>query len=1392
MVGGIHTVLATKVREMQAQYGDDYIVIGPDLPADESGDRDFREEIWLPEVTDELTNMPIGTRMGRWLVPGEPRCLLINYTDLVAEKDRLLTNYWERYGLDSLLGGWDYLEPLMFAHGAGMAVEALSRHYYLPEGKQPIAHAHEWLTGASLLYLRYALPEVATVFTTHATVLGRALAGSNGRLELPGDLQGLQPADMARQHHVSAKHSMETIAAAAADCFTTVSEITAEECAVLLGRAPDVVTPNALGDEFPNPAFAEPAAAAAARTRLLELAGLATGTVYPPEKTRVLLTSGRYEFVNKGVDQFIDALGQLRPRPDPEERTVAFFMLPAAHNGPRRSVLRAVSDGAPTGEIAFSTHDLLNETADPVVTGLRARGITNDPASQVHAVFIPIYLDGNDPLIRETYYQLLAGADVTVFPSLYEPWGYTPMESTGYGVPTVTSDLAGYGRWALENGRWPESGVQVLRRQGRPRETTVAELAAMVEAAAWAPAEGRPRARAGALATSRLTRWEHFGESYARAHEFACREATARAVTSPADRFRAAAKRQVVTPGDDAISAHLRDFVVLNRIPPTLETLRQLSRNAWWSWHPEAAKLFEELDAGLWASSGHNPTLLLDRTTVERLDAVQTPEYLERLRAAADGLRDCLATRRSPEVAYFSAEFGVLNSLRFYSGGLGTLAGDFLKASSDLNLPVCGVGLAYHRGYFRQRFRSDGSQEPSYDRNDFLSAPMELVLDDDSQPLVVIVAFPGGPVRVRAWRVAVGNVDLFLLDTDFEENRPSDRTITDVLYGGDNAHRLRQELVLGIGGYRLLRALGLNPRVYHMNEGHSAFLLVARIGDLVNEQGLKFEEALEYVRATSVFTTHTPVAAGHDRFPEELLRPFFGRMQQLLHKDWDDLSGLGADPGAGDDRVLSVTYMALNGSRRANAVSKIHGRVARRMFQARYPGLYESEVPVAAITNGVHTQTWLAPEWQALFAKLLGEDWDQRLGDESYWERVRSLDRSLVWDAHLKAKARLRDWLRQHVQTTFTRRRENPGLLQDVLAGLNEDTLFVGFARRFAPYKRANLLFEDLEELRALTSSPRPVFFVFAGKAHPSDELGQSLARRIIEVSRMPEFRGRMLLVEDYEIAVAQLLVAGCDLWLNTPTPPLEASGTSGMKAAINGVLNLSVADGWWPEAYNGKNGWMFGGESLESRESQDAYDAAEIYALLGHQVAPLFFDRDGAGVPQGWVERMQESIATVLPKFSMVRMALEYDDLMYRPAMADAEEFERDGFARLSAIVEARKRLVEAWPALAFVDAQVDGLESERLTVGEPITARVDLHHPGLTAQDLEVQVVLTEPEPAGSLHDFRVVAMEPKHGGRATSAWEARIILDDAGARSLGFRVVPRNHQDALAPSVPLVKWL
>jgi starch phosphorylase len=697
----------------------------------------------------------------------------------------------------------------------------------------------------------------------------------------------------------------------------------------------------------------------------------------------------------------------------------------------------------------------------------------------------------------------------------------------------------------------------------------------------------------------------------------------------------------------------------------TYDRLGALARNLWWTWNPEVAALFRELDPARWRQLGHNPITLLAEFTPERLE--------QRVGDLAVGGRVHYAYRRLQEylhseetwgatqggvlrvrpVAYFSAEFGLHESLPIYSGGLGVLAGDHLKSASDLGIPLVAVGLFYSQGYFRQRLDAGGMQQEESLTADVRQLPLEPAVGPDGRPACVSIATRCGSIAARVWRVQVGRVTLLLLDSDVEGNAPEDRELTAHLYGGDNRTRVRQELLLGVGGVRALRALGIDPGVIHLNEGHSAFAPLELIRERMEAEGMGFAEALKAVAARVVFTTHTPVAAGHDRFPADLVEEHLGPLRDVLGLSPGAFLGLGrVDPGNGSE-TFCMTVLALKLSRRANAVSALHGRVSRAMWVSLWPGRSEEEVPIGHITNGVHARSWLAPAMHDLYHRHLGPGWKRRSGEPEVWAGIAGVNDGELWEAHSVLKGRLIDFVRRRLTSQRQRRGEPAAAVEAARRVLDPEALTIGFGRRFATYKRANLLLRTLERLAGLINDPRrPVQLLFAGKAHPRDEPGKQLLREIARLDADPRFAGRVLFVEDYDIDVGRHLVQGVDVWLNTPRRPLEASGTSGMKVVLNGGLNLSVLDGWWAEAYDGGNGFAVGrGESHVSAEVQDGRDAEDLFGVLEREVVPLYYDRDHDGLPRAWIARMKRAIRTLGWRFNSDRMVMDYVRRCYLPA---------------------------------------------------------------------------------------------------------------------------------------------
>ncbi len=700
-------------------------------------------------------------------------------------------------------------------------------------------------------------------------------------------------------------------------------------------------------------------------------------------------------------------------------------------------------------------------------------------------------------------------------------------------------------------------------------------------------------------------------------------------------------------------------------IAPAQERLWSLARNLWWSWDPDTTSLFRDLDPVRWRQFNHNPISLLSELPLAVLERRAGELVLHgRINYAYRRLQEYLQADRTwgathagflrpRPVAYFSAEFGIHESVPVYSGGLGVLAGDHIKSASDLDIPLVGIGLFYGQGYFRQHLDRNGWQQEAYLPTDINQLPMEPAIGTKGEPVTVQIETRSGAIRARVWRMKVGRRDLLLLDSNVEGNAPEDRELTSRLYGGDGRVRIRQELLLGVGGFRALKAMGITPGVLHLNEGHSGFALLEAIHNRMTEEGISFEQALPRVAREVVFTTHTPVPAGHDRFHAGLMEEHLGPLREQLHLSHDALMSLGRENPGNSQEEFCMTVLGLRVSRRANAVSALHGEVSRAMWTGLYPGRPEDAIPIGHITNGVHAPTWLAPQMFRLYGRHLGPGWHERAGDARTWEGIENVEDGELWETHLSLKSRLLEFVRRRAAEQATRRGEPPEVAQKLSRALSPDALTIGFARRFATYKRADLILFDVEKLAQMVNDPkRPVQFVFAGKAHPRDEPGKRVLQQIAGLARDRQFADKFVFVEDYDINVGRFFVQGVDVWLNNPRRPLEASGTSGQKVVLNGGLNLSVLDGWWAEAYDGLNGFAIGsGRTHSNIDLHDRRDGDDLYRVLREEVIPLYYQRDRDGLPRGWIKRMKRTIRTLGWRFNADRMVMDYTLKCYIPA---------------------------------------------------------------------------------------------------------------------------------------------
>ncbi len=833
----------------------------------------------------------------------------------------------------------------------------------------------------------------------------------------------------------------------------------------------------------------------------------------------------------------------------------------------------------------------------------------------------------------------------------------------------------------------------------------------------------------------------------------------------------------------------IQKFVVTPNLPGPLEPLLGIARNVWWTWNVEAINLLRRVDPNLWDKFEGNPVAILGSLSAKRVAELQKDKaflaHLERVRQDLDRYLSMPSwfTEEHADippglVGYFSLEFGLHESLPLYSGGLGILAGDHLKSAADLGLPLVGMGLAYQYGYFRQYLNHDGWQMEEYAVNDFYNMSMTLEKDDEGTPVTIEVHYPGRVVTARIWRVQVGRVPLFLLDTNLPMNLPEDRELTSKLYSGDNDMRIRQEILLGIGGLRALIKLGHEPTVCHLNEGHSAFLALERINLLMKNRGVDYDTAFEIVRASNVFTTHTPVPAGNDHFQPDLVRRYLTAKADEMGIGIDKLMALGRKNPGDTTETFCMTVLALRLSRFANGVSELHGHVSRRMWQQVYPGVPENEIPISHVTNGIHTRSWLCNDISRLYDRYLGPRWYEEPTNRSLWDRVDLIPDAELWRSHERMRERLVGFVRHRLKRQLSKRGVKGSWISQASEVLDPEALTIGFARRFATYKRAALIMSDPVRLSAILNNPeRPVQLIFAGKAHPMDHPGKDVIRQLIHLSQTHEFRNRIVFLDDYNIEVARYLVQGVDVWLNTPRRPLEASGTSGMKVPPNGGINLSILDGWWCEGYQQDNGWAIGaGEDYDDQDYQDLVESKALYDLLENEIVPAFYDRSSDDVPREWTQIMKNSMRTVNAEFNTNRMVEDYTQRFYIPCLTNAQRLDKDDFTPARELAAWRRNMNDKWS-----DVFVQNVDTPPQTVqlmGTNLPVETAIHLGSISPDEVLVETYHGLLDTDGHITDGEAVTMFPSGElENGVMVFAGNIACRRAGLRGFTVRVTPRK---------------
>ena len=832
-----------------------------------------------------------------------------------------------------------------------------------------------------------------------------------------------------------------------------------------------------------------------------------------------------------------------------------------------------------------------------------------------------------------------------------------------------------------------------------------------------------------------------------------------------------------------------RSITVKSALPAKLKMLEELSKNLWWVWNSEGKTLFHDLDRDLWRETGENPVLMLQKMTYERFDEiVKDKEMMDRINCVYNNFKDYMKVPMRtdiPSVSYFSMEYGLCSALKIYSGGLGILAGDYIKEASDRCVNMTAVGFLYRYGYFTQSLSLDGQQIANYEAQNFNQLPIEPVLDETGKQMILEVPYPGRTIFANIWRVNVGRMKLYLLDTDIDLNSEWDRPITHQLYGGDWENRIKQEYLLGIGGVLMLKKLGIKNEIYHCNEGHAALLNLQRLVDYVQDDKLSFNEALEVVRASSLYTVHTPVPAGHDYFDEGLFGKYMGEFPAKLGISWADLMNMGRENPDSQER-FSMSVFALNTCQEANGVSWLHGEVSKKMFQGVWKGYAPEESHVGYVTNGVHMPTWAASEWKEFYSEQFGADFAERQEDERTWAPILKTPDEDVWEMRMRLKNKFINFVKRDFSETWLKNQGDPTRIMSIVDKINPNALLIGFARRFATYKRAHLLFSDLDRLEKIVNNPQfPVQFIYAGKAHPADGAGKDLIRRIVEISKMPQFLGKIIFLENYDMTVSKRLITGVDIWLNTPTRPLEASGTSGEKAEMNGVLNFSVLDGWWYEGYREGAGWALTAKrTYQDQAQQDKLDAATIYSMLENEIIPLYFAKNSCGYSPNWIQYVKRSIATIAPHYTMSRMIRDYIDRFYSKEAARSKKLKANNYAVAKEIVAWKENVVEKG------DVQLSESLNNSTNDGEPIEATIKLDTAGL-GKDLGVELVIYREED-GQQKFHRVIPFDVVAEEGDVLTYHMKQNTKDSGVFRFGIRVFPWNEKLPHRQDFAYMKWI
>lgn len=1386
-VGGIHTVISSKALTLQKKLNDNFILIGPGIWQDIEGNSEFEEdESLLLSWKQKAFSEGLDFKIGRWNIPGKPIVILVNFSSFFDLKDKIFAEFWEKFKLDSLSGGWDYVEPVIFGYAVGKVIESYYR-FFVSSKDTIVAQFHEWMTGSGILYLKERVPQIATVFTTHATAMGRSIAGNN--LPLYSELDKLDTETLAKQFNVEAKQSIEKIAANEADAFTTVSELTNNECQQFLGKSADIVTPNGFEKDLLPDERTWLSQRIKGRKKLKSVVQAIINQPIPDDALFINI-SGRYEFKNKGIDLFIEALNQIK---SPPKTIIAFILVPAGHSGPRMEILERTHHENFENPITscYLTHSLFSKENDPILQRLFQSNLNNGLNQNIKLIFSPVYLNGEDGIINISYYDLLPAFDLTIYPSYYEPWGYTPLESIAFKIPTITTTLAGFSHW-VNSLKDENKSVFIIQRNDFNDKEVIEKIKQTILAFSQKQPDEIQAIANNAKTIALKALWGNLIINYLTAYD--------QAITKSKNRFFSYASKlaipDYVIPNEN--QPEWKKILVKSKLPEKLKPLQIIANNLWWSWHDDAIDLFESANPEKWNQCNQNPIHLLevlDSNDFNRLE--KDKRFQEKLNSVYQQFLEYLDKRKTKSgdlIAYFSMEYGLHHTVRIYSGGLGILAGDYLKQASDDHKNFVGIGLLYRYGYFEQEISPRGEQKENYSAQKLSHLPVVPVRDEKDDWVKIKLPFPGRTLTAKAWQLKVGSISLYLLDTDVDENNDTDRKLTHHLYGGDREYRLQQEILLGIGGVKLLKKLRINPLIYHLNEGHAAFIHLERLNQIINTQKFSFVQAYELVRSSSLFTTHTPVPAGHDTFLEDLLRKYLGHFIEQMNISWNSFMEWGKIQRENQSEKFSMSILALKFSQEINGVSQIHGNVSRQMFAPLWKNYFPNEINIGFVTNGVHFDTWTANEWKTLYAKTFKTDSLSLQNNTKEWKEIQAVDNKTIIKIKNTLRKKLFDTIKQRLLNELKNKKYAPSKMMEIINKIDDKTLTIGFARRFATYKRAHLLFKNKEKLAALVNNPkRPVQFVFAGKAHPADQAGKDLIKMIYDLSMEKPFVGKIIFIEDYNMEFAKTLIAGVDVWMNTPIRPLEASGTSGEKAIMNGVPNLSVLDGWWAEGYREGAGWALGkGKTFQNQQVQDEFDAEVLYQILEKEIIPEFYGGEKGQPSKKWIRHIKNTIEWISPQFTSRRMINDYFQKYYSKLGKRTKLLTKNNFEKLNNLVLWKNCIVQDWDNIKLLELVLPDSNDKPLELSDKFYVKVKLQFSKIQPENIGVEIVFGKKENETVTELFRRDTLTMTKVENKIAIYACNIPTTQAGVYDYAIRVYPKNELMAHAYEMDLVKWL